>query len=421
MMDHREKIQKITALARQAAHALACEPAGRKNEGLHAIANALEEGLEDLLKANARDLEAGQKRGLSKALLDRLRLDEKRIATMVEGVRQVAGLTDPVGRREREWRRADGLHIEKVRVPIGVIGIIYESRPNVTVDAAVLCLKAGNATILRGGSEAFESNQALGSRIRHGLERAGLPPHAIQLVPFTDREGVRLLAEATGEVDLLIPRGGKGLIDAVVAHARVPMIKHYDGVCVAFLHAAADPAKAAAVIHNGKVQRPGVCNALETLLIDRETPDVVLLEVVDRLLAAGVELRCDEVARARLGDRVTVPAEEEDFQTEFLDLIMAVKVVDGVEAAIRHINTFGSHHSDVILTENAAVAERFLQAVDSATVYWNASTRFTDGGEFGFGAEIGISTDRLHARGPMGLEELTTYKYLLRGNGQVRG
>jgi glutamate-5-semialdehyde dehydrogenase len=337
-------------------------------------------------------------------------------------LRKIAALPAPVGKIITEWTQPNGLQFSKVRVPLGVIGFIYESRPNVTADAAGLCLKSGNAVVLRGGSEALHSNLAIAAALGRGLLRAGLPATAVQLIPVTDRESVRLLSLAVGVIDLLIPRGGRGLIEAVTAQARVPVIKHYDGICALYVDRAADLAMAANITVNAKCSRPGVCNALETLLVHREIADEFLPRVAKLLTARGVQLRAEPRALAILAENnfPVQPATPEDFRTEFLDLILAVKIVDDCPAAIAHIEGHGSHHTDTIVTADRATAEKFLAGVDSAVVLWNASTRFNDGHEFGFGAEIGISTDRLHARGPMGLEELTTYKYLVRGTGQVR-
>ena len=352
-------------------------------------------------------------------MLDRLRLDPKRLAAMAEGVRAVAALPDPVGETLRAWTRPNGIEITKRRVPIGVVGIIYESRPNVTSDAAVLCTKTGNAAILRGGSEAIHSNLAIADALRDGAARGGLPGDCILLVSRTDREAVRLLAQMDRYVDLIIPRGGQSLIETVVAHARMPVIKHYHGVCILYVDRAADLAMAERILLIGKTQRPGVCNSLETLLVHRDAAGTFLPQAAAALRERGVTLHGDAETRRLLGEWI-VPATESDWTTEYLDLHLAVKVVGDLDEAVAHVETYGSHHSDAIVTTDEAAAERFLNEVDSATVYWNASTRFTDGGEFGFGAEIGISTDKLHARGPMGLEELTTYKYVIRGSGQVR-
>ena len=371
------------------------------------------------LAANALDLGRAEQNGLSKAMIDRLTLDPKRLKAIADAVREVATLPDPVGELLTEWTRPNGLHIRKVRVPIGVIGIIFESRPNVTTDAASLCFKTSNATILRGGSEAIDSNRALAAALQAGGERAGLPADSIQLIPFTDRSSVEHMAKMDQYIDLIIPRGGKGLIEKVVSTARMPVIKHYDGVCHVYVHADADFDMAANIIVNSKCQKPGVCNALETILVHRDAAAAFYPIIGKRLAEAKVELRGDAEALAHLG----VPAQaatEEDWSTEYLDLILSAKTVYSLDEAIAHINHYGSHHTDSIITRDATAAARFQHEVDSAVVLHNASTRFNDGGEFGFGAEIGISTDKLHARGPMGLAELCSYKYLVAGNGQVR-
>jgi glutamate-5-semialdehyde dehydrogenase len=418
-------IHTIGANARAAARLLAVTPSATKDAALRAMADRLLSDEESILAANALDLEAGRANGLSDAMLDRLRLDGKRLAAMAEGIRTAASLPDPVGRVLREWTRENGLSFRKVSVPIGVIGIIYESRPNVTSDAAVLCLKAGNAVILRGGSEALHSNKAIAASLQAGAASAGLPENAIQLIPVTDREAVRILCDMDSFLDCIVPRGGKGLIETVTRHARMPVIKHYDGICAVYVDKEADLAMAREIILNAKCQRPGVCNAAETLLLHHDIAGKFLADGGKALIDHGVELRCDEETLSLLpsglqSNSLIKEAKEEDFRTEFLALILAVKVVGSVGEAIAHIEGHGSHHSDAIVTENADDAETFLNGVDSSTVYWNASTRFTDGGEFGFGCEIGISTDKLHARGPMALEELTSYKYRIRGSGQVR-
>ncbi len=418
-MDLVSEMLELGRRAKTAARELARLPSERKNAGLLAMADALASHHDAILAANALDVEAASAAGLSVAMIDRLWLDEKRLAGMAEGIRAVAALDDPVGQTLRQWTRPNGLRFNKVRVPIGVVGIIYESRPNVTSDAAVLCTKTGNAAILRGGSESLRSNVAIANALRDGAARSGLPADCILLIPHADREAVRLLAEMDRYVDLIVPRGGTALIETVVRHARMPVIKHYHGVCILYVDRAADLEMAERILLNAKCQRPGVCNAVETLLVHREVAGAFLPRAAEILRAAGVELHGDETVRQILGDGV-VPATEEDWTTEWLDLKLAVRVVDGLADAINHVETYGSHHSDAIVTADEASAERFLNEVDSATVYWNASTRFTDGGEFGFGAEIGISTDKLHARGPMALEELTTYKYVIRGTGQVR-
>jgi glutamate-5-semialdehyde dehydrogenase len=425
MNDLKQTIMDYGRRARAAARSLGHSSTAQRNSGVCAMADALVAAQGQILEANREDVERARANGLSGAAIDRLTLSEARIRGMADGVREVAALPDPVGELMRRWTRPNGLEISKVRVPIGVVGIIFESRPNVTSDAAVLCLKTANATILRGGSESIRSNVAIAAALSKGLARAGLPADAIQLIPVTDRDAVRYLCEMDKYLDVIVPRGGKGLIEAVVGHARMPVIKHYDGICILYVDANADPNMALDIVVNAKCQRPGVCNAVETVLVHRSALDSFLSGTACALAARGVELRCDPEfleAASRVPEltpklRAAAPS---DFQTEFLDLVLAVKVVGGLDEAILHIEENGSHHSDGIITEDAELAERFLREVDSATVYWNASTRFTDGGEFGFGAEIGISTDKLHARGPMALEELTTYKYQLRGTGQVR-
>jgi glutamate-5-semialdehyde dehydrogenase len=414
-----ETIESLCRRSREAGRLLGRCSSAQIDAALEKMALALEARRGAIQKANALDLAAGEAKGLSGAMLERLKLSDKVFAGMTSGIRQVIQLPNPVGEVIREWRRPNGLQIKKVRVPIGVIGIIYESRPNVTVDAAVLCLKTGNAVILRGGSEAFHSNQALAEALQAGAREAGLPEAVVQLVPTTEREAIALLCAQDKYIDVMIPRGGHGLIEAVVKHARMPVIKHYHGICHVYVHAAADFDMAESIILNAKVQRPGVCNALETLLIDEAVAETFVPKIVQVLRKNNVEVRGD-AATQRLGGCEVKAATEEDWTTEYLDLILSVRVVGGIEEAMDHLARYGSAHSDTIVTADAAAAERFLNEVDSATVYWNASTRFTDGGEFGFGAEIGISTDKLHARGPMGLEELTSYKYQIMGSGQIR-
>ncbi|MCP5558019.1 MAG: glutamate-5-semialdehyde dehydrogenase [Verrucomicrobiaceae bacterium] len=405
--------------ARAAAHALVKLTSDQKNTILRAMADELLARESEILAANALDLERAEKNGLSNAMIDRLRLDSKRLAAIAQAVSDVAALPDPVGEKLTDWTRPNGLHIRKVRVPIGVIGIIFESRPNVTTDAASLCFKTGNATILRGGSEAIDSNRALAAALQAGGERAGLPADSVQLIPFTDRSSVEHMAQMDQFIDLIIPRGGRGLIEKVVSTARMPVIKHYDGVCHIYVHPDADLEMAANIIANSKCQKPGVCNALETLLIHQDIASTFAPIIGQRLADAGVQMRADPRLLPLLGD-AALPATEEDWTTEYLELILSIKTVASVEEAIAHINRYGSHHTDSIITRDETVAAQFQHEVDSAVVMHNASTRFNDGGEFGFGAEIGISTDKLHARGPMGLAELTSYKYLVDGNGQVR-
>jgi len=418
-----QDIHEIGRRAKAASRRLAMLSSTQKNLILEAMADELLTRAPALLEANARDLSNAEKNGLSKAMIDRLRLTEKRIAEMAEGIRQVACLSDPVGEVLRAWTRPNGIGISKIRTPIGVIGIIFESRPNVTSDAAVLCLKTGNAVILRGGSEALHSNLAIGAALQSGGERAGLPVGAVQLIPTTDRDAVRIMAQMDRFMDLIIPRGGHALIEAVVSQARMPVIKHYDGVCHIYVDKDASFEMARDIAINAKCQRPGVCNAMETLLVHQDVAKAFLEFAAPAFRKQHVEFRADPAAfslLAALGYEPLREADDRSWRTEYLDLIASVRVVGGLDEAIEHIETFGSHHSDAIITSDPATAERFLAEVDSATVYWNASTRFTDGGEFGFGAEIGISTDKLHARGPMALEELTSYKYLIRGDGQVR-
>ncbi len=419
--------EQMTALARQARAAsreLARLTTDEKNRCLRAMAEALEQNAEAIKAANAKDMEAGTRMGLTSAMLDRLKLDDKRIAGMAKGLREVAALADPVGKVLDERVRPNGLRLKKVSSPIGVVVIIYESRPNVTADAASLCFKSGNATILRGGKEAIHSNQIIAQTMveagRHTL--TNFPPHAIQVVATTDREAIKELLSLTQYVDLCMPRGGEGLIRAVTECSKVPVIKHYKGVCHVFVDRDADLKMAEDIVMNAKVQRPAVCNAMETLLVDKSVA-TRFLPMIDRKLAEKkVQLRTDEAARTALQPAACniQPATDADWFTEYNDYILNVRVVDGVKEAIDHISHYGSAHSDSIVTKNEATAQRFLNEVDSATVYWNASTRFTDGGEFGMGAEIGISTDKVGARGPMGLDELTTYRWLGYGTGQVR-
>ena len=390
----------------------------RKNLILEAMAESLDANRERIKEANSRDMTAARAAGLSDAMLDRLLLTDKRMESMINGVRALIGLKDPVGQRISRWIRPNGLVIQKIRVPIGVIGIIFESRPNVTVDAAALCFKTSNAVILRGGKEAMESNKALVDALQAGGSRKGLPAHSIQLITTTDHEAVRELVQLEGRVDLVIPRGGEKLIRAVTEQAYVPVIKHYKGVCYAYVDESADQAKALDIIENAKCSRPGVCNALEKVLVHEKIAAEFLPRLAARMTDRRVELRGDDNARVAVAAMKTANAA--DWEEEYLDLILTVGVVPSLDAAVAFINLHGSHHSDAILAENKKAQEKFLDQVDSACVYANASTRFTDGGEFGMGAEIGISTDKLHARGPMALEELTTYKYVIQGNGQIR-
>jgi glutamate-5-semialdehyde dehydrogenase len=424
-------LEQMTQLARQAKAAsreLSRLTTAEKNACLLAMAGALEQNADALKQANALDLDVGAKLGLSAAMLDRLKLDDKRIAAMAHGLREVAALPDPVGRILDDRTRPNGLRLQKISTPIGVVVIIYESRPNVTADAASLCLKSGNATILRGGKEALNSNKLIAETMVAAARNvlAAFPAHAIQVVPITEREAIPALLSLTQYVDLCMPRGGEGLIRAVAECSKVPVIKHYKGVCHVFVDAEADLPMAEEIVFNAKCQRPAVCNAMETLLVDRSIAGAFLPVLGRRLAEKHVQLRADPEAEAILKSEIRDPkseirrASEQDWFTEYNDYILNVRVVDGVQAAIDHINQYGSAHSDSIVTRNEATAKKFLAEVDSAAVYWNASTRFTDGGEFGMGAEIGISTDKIGARGPMGLEELTSYKWIGLGSGQVR-
>ena len=425
-------MEQMTLLAKQAKVAsreLAKLTTAEKNACLGTMADALEHEAAALKAANALDMESGAKLGLSAAMLDRLKLDDKRIVGMAKSLREVAALPDPVGRVLDDRTRPNGLRLEKISVPIGVVVIIYESRPNVTADAASLCFKSGNATILRGGREALNSNKLIAdTMVAAGCAALGekFPQHAIQVVPTTEREAIPALLTLTQYVDLCMPRGGEGLIRAVAECSKVPVIKHYKGVCHVFVDAEADLKMAEEIAFNAKCQRPAVCNAMETLLVDRKIAGAFLPSIAGRLGTKKVELRVDEATQQILSSGIQHPApsiraaSEQDWFTEYNDNILNVRVVDGVQAAIDHINHYGSAHSDSIVTRNEAAAKQFLAEVDSAAVFWNASTRFTDGGEFGMGAEIGISTDKLHARGPMGLEELTSYKWVGFGQGQVR-
>ena len=398
---------------------LARAPRAQKDAALRAAADALRGRRAALLEANAADMAAARAKGLKGAMLDRLQLDDARLESMARGLEDIAALEDPVGRVLAEWTRPNGLRIARVAVPLGVVGIIYESRPNVTADAGALCLKSGNAVILRGGSESAHSSAVIHACLQEGLRAAGLPEACIQLVPVTDRAAVGvMLAGMTDQLDVVVPRGGKGLVKRVQEEARVPVIGHLDGNCHVYVDAAADLRMATTIVLNAKLRRTGVCGAAETLLVDRACAATHLAPLVQALLDAGCEVRGDAAAQ-RVDPRVGA-AVEDDWFTEYLDAVIAVRVVDGVQGAIDHIAKYGSAHTESIVTEDAAAAQRFLEGVDSAIVLHNASTQFADGGEFGMGAEIGISTDRFHARGPVGVEQLTSYKYVVRGSGQVR-
>jgi len=413
---------EMTALgeaARSAAAELAMCSTEQRNSALRSAAEALRSGAKKILTANQADMVAAKDRGLSAAMLDRLMLDDERIEAMAAGLESIIALPDPVGRVLAEWDRPNGLNIQRVAVPLGVIGIIYESRPNVTADAAALCLKSGNAVILRGGSESFNSSYAIYECMREGLNSAGIDVNAIQMVPTRDREAVGFLLSSMAEwVDVVVPRGGKNLIKRVQDEARVPVIGHLEGICHVYLHSSADPVIAREVVLNAKMRRTGICGAAETVLIDAGVVEQLLPDVASALSEAGCEIRGDEKVTALVAD--AIPATEEDWSTEYLDAIVSIKVVENIEAAIAHIATYGSGHTESIIASDAAAAEKFLRSVDSAIVLHNASTQFADGGEFGMGAEIGIATGRVHARGPVGAEQLTSYKYVVRGMGQVR-
>ncbi len=411
-------MQAMGRRARAAAAVLGTSPRVIKDEALRAAAQAIRARVPAILVANRADLDAGRAKGLTAAMLDRLALDDRRIEGVAASLDSIAELGDPVGQEIARWQRPNGLDIARVRTPLGVIGVIYESRPNVTADAGGLCLKAGNAVILRGGSESAHSARAIHACLMEGLETAGLPVDAIQLVQSTDRAAVGLMLGMAGLIDVIVPRGGRSLIERVQAEARMPVFAHLDGVCHVYLHEAADPAMARAIVLNAKLRRTGICGALETLLCDRAVAGTMLPPVLDDLLAGGCELRGDAGVQA-LNDRVAA-ATEDDWRTEYLDAILAVKLVDGLDDAIAHIETYGSHHTDSIVTEDEDAAAAFLSRVDSAIVMHNASTQFADGGCFGMGAEIGISTGRMHARGPVGVEQLTSFKYVVRGSGQTR-
>jgi len=409
-------IERLARAGRAAQRQLAGLSDDQKAEGLRAAARAIRDAEQTILAANARDVAAGEANGLSGAMLDRLKLDPQRLAGIAEALEQVAALPDPVGQVIDTSERPNGIVLTRVRVPIGLIGIIYESRPNVTADAAALCLRSGNAALLRGGSEAVNSNRALLAALREGLTSAGLPADAVQLVPTQDRAAVGAMLTAAGLIDMIVPRGGKSLVARVQADARVPVLAHLDGICHTYIHSAADPDMAKAIALNAKMRRTGICGAMETLLLDAQFPGSQ--DVVAGLLDAGCELRGD--ARARTLDPRIATASANDWDSEYLDAILSVAVVDGVEEALAHIARHSSGHTDAIVTADTDIAEQFLNEVDSAIVMVNASTQFADGGEFGLGAEIGIATGRLHARGPVALEGLTTYKWQVRGNGQVR-
>ena len=405
--------------ARAAARLLALAETAQKDAALAAMAAALRERGADILAANADDLAEARSAGATAAFLDRLKLDDQRVAAMADGLDIVRGLADPVGTVTEAWTRPNGMRIERVRVPLGVVGVIYESRPNVTADAGALCLKAGNAVILRGGSESLRSTRAIHAALAQGLRAAGLPEEAIQIVPTRDRAAVGLMLQGLdGAIDVIVPRGGKGLVARVQAEARVPVFAHLEGICHVYVDRAAQLEMAKSIVLNAKMRRTGVCGAAEALLVDRAAAATHLQPLVSMLIEAGCEVRGDAAVQA--ADRRAKPASENDWGTEYLDAVIAAKVVDGVGAAIDHITRYGSQHTDAIVTDDQAAAEKFLREVDSAIVLHNASTQFADGGEFGFGAEIGIATGKLHARGPVGVEQLCTFKYRIRGTGQIR-
>lgn len=413
-----EKVRTIAEDARQASLVMARLSSGAKNELLMNMAMALINNAPHLIEENRKDLDAGEKKGLSGAMLDRLMIDEARIKGMADGLREVANLPDPVGEVTKMWKRPNGLMVGKMRIPLGVIGIIYESRPNVTADAAALCLKSGNAVILRGGSEAIYSNVAIARLLREEMEKAGIPAAALTVVPFVEREGVLELLKQEEFIDLIIPRGGESLIRFVVEHSKIPVIKHYKGVCHAFVDCSADFDMAERIIVNAKTQRPGVCNSLETLLIHKDVAETFVPRIYESLSTLNVEMRGDETFRQFAPG--AKPATEEDWHAEYLELILACRVVDGLDGAIDHINRYGSLHTEAIITSDYGNAQRFIREVNSSTVLVNASTRFADGNQLGLGAEIGISTTKLHSFGPMGLEDLTTTKFIVYGDGQIR-
>ena len=412
------QMRRLGAAAKGASTVLANASTDSKNAALRAAAEAIRDDMATILEANAKDLAAAEAKGVKGSFLDRLTLNDQRIEAMAAGLEAIAELPDPVGSTIAEWERRNGLKIARIRVPLGVIGIIYESRPNVTADAGGLCLKAGNAAILRGGSESFHSSTAIAGALAQGLTAAGLPEGCIQLVPTTDRAAVGEMLTMTELIDVIVPRGGLSLIKRVAAESRIPVLKHEDGICHVYIHAAADPDIARQVTVNSKMRRTGICGTAETLLVDRPVASTELPPILEALIEAGCELRGDAETQA-LDSRV-LPATDADWDTEYLDAILSVKLVDGVDEAIAHINRHGSHHTESIVTEDDAIAQRFFNGVDSAILLQNASTQFADGGEFGMGAEIGISTGKLHARGPVGAEQLTSYKYVVRGSGQVR-
>ncbi len=413
-----QKLLELGGRARQAARVLAKAPTDRKNQALNQAAAIIRQRQGDILEANARDMAAARDRDLSQAMLDRLELNPIRVEAMAQGLESIAELEDPVGSEIARWNRTNGLDIARVRVPLGVIGIIYESRPNVTADAGGLCLKAGNAAILRGGSESHHSSTTISECLSQGIEAAGLPRASIQMLPTQDRAAVGMMLRMNDFIDIIVPRGGRSLIERVQTESRIPVLAHLDGNCHVYLHQAADPTMSREVTLNAKMRRTGICGAAETLLVDEAIADTVLPKVLDDLVISGCELRGD--ARVCAIEPRTKAASEADWGTEYLDAVIAVRIVSTIDEALDHIDRFGSHHTDCIVTEDEEAASQFLAEVDSAIVLHNASTQFADGGEFGMGAEVGISTGKLHARGPVGVEQLTSFKYVVRGNGQTR-
>ncbi len=412
------QVRAMGVRARSASKALALAPTEAKRKALHVAAAEIRSRQDDLIAANEKDLAFGAEKGLSKAMMDRLTLTPDRIENMAAGLEAISELPDPVGAVIADWERPNGLRIQRVRTPLGVIGVIYESRPNVTADAGGLCLAAGNAVILRGGSESLNSSGLIVECLRSGLRITGLPEDAIQMIPTRDRDAVGALLRMNDYVDVIVPRGGRGLIERIMVEARMPVFAHLDGLCHVYIHSAADSDKARAIAVNAKMRRTGICGAAETLLVDRAIADETLPGILQDLAEAGCEIRGDAETKSLYP--IANTASEDDWRTEYLDSVISVRVVDGLDQAIEHINSFGSNHTDSIVTEDDAVAERFLNEVDSAIVMHNASTQFADGGEFGMGAEIGISTGRMHARGPVGAEQLTSFRYVVRGTGQIR-
>ena len=414
-----QQVRDMAKRSKQASREVAKATGTAKSEALKRLAELLEKNTEEIFEENRKDVEKAHSEGMDRAKLDRLRMDDKVVAAMAGACREVAEMQDPVGRIESMWKRPNGMLVGKMRLPLGVVAMIYESRPNVTIDAGILCLMAGNGLVLRGGSEAFNSNRVLADLFSQALQEAGLPGEAVQLMPTTDREAVRCMLQLEEYIDVVIPRGGEGLIRAVVQEAKMPVLKHYKGVCHIYVDQGADLEQAEEIIHNAKVQKPGVCNALECLLVHASEANALLPRLARRLGSDGVRFKADDRALSLLGDQAEA-ANEEDFGCEFLDLVLAVRVVDNQQQAQEHIAEYGSNHTEAILTRDHAAAMRFLREVDSSLVLINASTRFNDGGQLGLGAEIGISTSKLHAYGPMGIEELTSTKFVLFGEGQIR-